>query len=126
MTEDRCGHGRFASTGDGAELVAVAKLVAVRRHGLVGELRDARPRLGVGRPGPFGEHDPEGATMGSVLFAARAEPTGLVMASCSAVGVIVAGAMRRPTGHRARRRVLLTVAWPFAITWCWWSPEAGP
>jgi hypothetical protein len=44
----------------------------------------------LGAPGfPFGEHDPEGAAMGSVLFAARAEPTGLVMAGCCVVGVIV-------------------------------------
>jgi hypothetical protein len=54
--------------------------------------------------------------MGSVLFASRAEPTGLVMAGCGAIGVIVAGAMRRPTGHRGRRRVLLAVAWSMAIT----------
>src|SRR5215218_2707964 len=33
-----------------------------------------------GAPGfPFGEHDPEGAAMGSVLFAVPAAPTGLVM-----------------------------------------------
>ena len=54
--------------------------------------------------------------MGSVLFAVPAEPTGLVMAGWCAAGVIVAGAMRRPTSHRRRRRVLLAVAWCFAIT----------
>ena len=71
----------------------------------------------LGAPGfPFGEHDPEGAAMGSVLFAARAEPTGLVMAGCCLVGAIVAIAMRRPTGHRRRRGLLLAVAWCFAVT----------
>jgi hypothetical protein len=70
-----------------------------------------------GAPGfPFGEGDPEGAAMGSVLFAVPAEPTGLVMAGWCAAGVIVAGAMRRPTSHRRRRRVLLAVAWCFAVT----------
>jgi hypothetical protein len=71
----------------------------------------------LGGPGfPFGEHDPEGAAMGSVLFASRAESTGLVMAGCCAIGVIVAGTMRRPTGYRGRRRVLLAVAWSLAMT----------
>jgi hypothetical protein len=70
-----------------------------------------------GTPGfPFGERDPEGAAMGSVLFAAPAAPTGLVMAACCAVGAIVAVAMRRSTRHRGRRRVLLAIAWAFAIT----------
>jgi len=51
-----------------------------------------------GTPGfPFGEGDPEGAAMGSVLFAAPAEPTGLVMAGWCTAGVIVAGAMGLPT-----------------------------
>jgi hypothetical protein len=70
-----------------------------------------------GAPGfPFGEADPEGAAMGSVLFAAPAEPTELVMASSCAVGMIVAGAMRRPTSHPRRRWALLAVAGCFAIT----------
>lgn len=70
-----------------------------------------------GAPGfPFGEGDPEGAAMGSVLFAVPAAPTGLVMAACCAVGAIVAVAMRRSTRHRGRRRVLLAIAWAFAIT----------
>ena len=71
----------------------------------------------LGAPGfPFGEHDPEGAAMGSMLFAARAEPTGWVMAGCCLVGAVVAIAMRRPTGQRRRRRILLAVAWCLAIT----------
>jgi hypothetical protein len=70
-----------------------------------------------GAPGfPFGEGDPEGAAMGSVLFAVRAAPTGLVMAGCCAVGAIVAVAVRRPTRDRGRHRVLLAAAWCFAIT----------
>ena len=52
----------------------------------------------LGAPGfPFGEGDPEGAAMGSVLFAVPAEPTGLVMAGWCTAGVIVAGAMGLPT-----------------------------
>jgi hypothetical protein len=38
------------------------------------------------------------------------------MAGWCAAGVIVAGAMRRPTSHRRRRQVLLAVACCFAIT----------
>jgi hypothetical protein len=54
--------------------------------------------------------------MGSVLFAAPAERTELVIASSCAAGVIMAGAMRRPTSHPRRRWALLAVAWCFAIT----------
>ena len=71
----------------------------------------------LGGPGfPFGERDPEGAAMGSVLFAVRAEPTGWVIAGCCLAAAIVAVAMRRPTTHRCRHRVLLAAAWCFAIT----------
>jgi hypothetical protein len=75
------------------------------------------PAWALGGPGfPFGERDPEGAAMGSVLFAVRAEPTGWVIAGCCLPVAIVAVAMRRPTTHRCRHRVLLAAAWCFAIT----------
>jgi hypothetical protein len=57
-----------------------------------------------------------GWALGAAGFAARAEPTGLVMAGWCAAALIVAGAMRRPTRHCRRRRALLAVAWCFAIT----------
>ena len=45
------------------------------------------------------------------------------MAGWCAAGVIVAGAMRRPTSHRRRRQVLLAVAWCFAITMLLMIPD---
>lgn len=72
---------------------------------------------------PFGANDPEAGSMGSILISAEPRPTGLVIAGCCLVGVVVALVMRRPTEDPILRRTVIVLGWTLAVVMIFFVPD---